>query len=179
MLSLLKSQAIKNNNFTKMTDLTIRPAQVSDVGTILNFILELAIYEKAEHEVKASAEQIQQSLFCENPAAFCLICEHQGKPIGFAVYFKNYSTWLGKHGIYLEDLYVTPEARGLGAGKALLRQLTKIAVENDYGRVEWAVLNWNQPAIDFYLSLGAKPQDEWTVYRLTGQEIIDVANSKS
>lgn len=160
-----------------MSDLIIREAQPSDVDTILNFILELAIYEKAEHEVKASAEQIQQSLFGKNPAAFCLICEHQDKAIGFAVYFKNYSTWLGKHGIYLEDLYVTPEARGIGAGKALLKTLAEIAVKNDFGRVEWAVLNWNQPAIDFYLSLGAKPQDEWTVYRLTGQDLDDFANA--
>lgn len=156
-----------------MQNLQIRQAQPDDVAQILGFITELAIYEKAEHEVVTTKDQIHAALFCDHPRAFALICELAGKPIGFAVYFYNYSTWLGKHGIYLEDLYVTPESRGLGAGKALLKQLAKIAVAEDCGRVEWAVLDWNQPAIEFYKALSAQPQDEWTVYRLTGNSLRD------
>ena len=155
--------------------LTIRPATADDAELILRFITELAIYEKAEHEVKTDAAGIRDSLFAERATAHGLICEHQGRPIGYAVYFFNYSTWLGKHGLYLEDLYVSPEARGLGAGKALLRHLAQLAVARDCGRFEWSVLDWNTPAIDFYQSLGARPQSEWTTYRLTGQALLDFA----
>lgn len=158
-----------------MTHLNIRPATEDDLQQIYDFIYELAVYEKAPEEVKTNTEELRQKLFCEQPKVFCLICESEGKAIGFAVYFYNFSTWLGKHGIYLEDLYVTPEARGLGAGKALLKKLAEIAVENDCGRVEWWVLDWNKPAIDFYESLGARPQDEWTVYRLSGKALTDFA----
>ena len=158
-----------------MQNLQIRSATPSDVTQILTFISELAIYEKAEHEAVATAEQIHESLFCDQPRAFALMCESAGKPIGFAVYFYNYSTWLGKHGIYLEDLYVTPESRGLGAGKALLKRLAEIAVAEECGRVEWSVLDWNEPAIEFYKALDAAPQDEWTVYRLAGDALINFA----
>lgn len=155
--------------------LTIRPATADDAELILRFITELAIYEKAEHEVKTDAAGIRDSLFADGSTAHGLICEHNGQPIGYAVYFFNYSTWLGKHGLYLEDLYISPEARGLGAGKALLRHLAQLAVARDCGRFEWSVLDWNTPAIDFYQSFGARPQSEWTTYRLTGQALLDFA----
>ncbi|MPT20534.1 GNAT family N-acetyltransferase [Pseudomonas sediminis] len=155
--------------------LTIRPATPDDAELILGFITELAIYEKAEHEVKTDAAGIRDSLFADGSTAHGLICEHDGQPIGYAVYFFNYSTWLGKHGLYLEDLYISPEARGLGAGKALLRHLAQLAVARGCGRFEWSVLDWNTPAIDFYESFGARPQSEWTTYRLAGQALLDFA----
>lgn len=158
-----------------MSHLRIRPATPEDTDTILHFIRELAIYEKAEHEAQATPAHIQRTLFAEQPRVFGLICEQDGKPIGFAVYFFNYSTWQGQHGLYLEDLYVTPDARGVGAGKALLQRLAKIAVENDCGRFEWSVLDWNKPSIDFYESLGAKPQSEWVRYRMTGDALQQLA----
>ena len=155
--------------------LHIRPATPEDAELILRFITDLAIYEKAEHEVKTDAAGIRDSLFAEGSTTHGLICENDGQPIGYAVYFFNYSTWLGKHGLYLEDLYVSPEARGLGAGKALLRHLAQLAVERGCGRFEWSVLDWNTPAIDFYESFGARPQSEWTTYRLAGQALLDFA----
>ena len=154
---------------------TIRPAVKSDTATILHFIRELAIYEKAEHEAKATEEHIHRTLFNEQPKAHAIICELDGEAIGFAVYFFSYSTWQGQYGIYLEDLYVSSAHRGVGAGKQLLTALAKIAVDNDCGRFEWSVLDWNQPAIDFYESLGAKPQSEWIKYRLDGQALLDLA----
>lgn len=160
-----------------MTTINIREAHIGDTQQILDFILELAIYEKAEHEAQANVDHIHASLFCESPKVHGLIAEIDGSAVGFAVYFYNYSTWLGKHGIYLEDLYVSPAARGSGAGKALLKELSKIAVANDCGRVEWSVLDWNTPAIDFYQAMGAKPQDGWTVYRLTGDALTQFAAS--
>ncbi len=155
--------------------LHIRPATADDAELILRFITELAIYEKAEHEVKTDAAGIRDSLFAEGSTAHGLICEHEGQPIGYAVYFFNYSTWLGKHGLYLEDLYISPEARGLGAGKSMLRHLAQLAVARGCGRFEWSVLDWNKPAIDFYESFGARPQSEWVGYRLTGQALLDFA----
>jgi GNAT superfamily N-acetyltransferase len=155
--------------------LRIRPATTADAALILRFITDLAIYEKAEHEVQTDIAGIEASLFSAQSSAQALICEHDGAPIGYAVYFFNYSTWLGKNGLYLEDLYITPEKRGIGAGKALLKHLAQQAVSLGCGRFEWAVLDWNQPAIDFYQSFGAKPQDEWTTYRLTGQALLDFA----
>lgn len=155
--------------------INIRPATPDDAELILRFITELAIYEKAEHEVKTDAAGIRDSLFADGSTAHGLICENDGQPIGYAVYFFNYSTWLGKHGLYLEDLYVSPEARGLGAGKALLRHLAQLAVARGCGRFEWSVLDWNTPAIDFYESFGARPQSEWTTYRLAGQALTDFA----
>jgi GNAT superfamily N-acetyltransferase len=151
--------------------LNIRPATVEDAAVILRFITDLAIYERAEHEVKTDLAGIQNSLFAEGSTAHGLICEQDGQPIGYAVYFFNYSTWLGRHGLYLEDLYVSPEQRQIGAGKALLRHLAQLAVARGCGRFEWSVLDWNQPAIEFYQSFGAKPQDEWTTYRLTGEAL--------
>lgn len=155
--------------------LTIRPAVRDDAALILRFITELAIYERAEHEVKTDVAGIESSLFAEGATAGALICERNGQPIGYAVYFFNYSTWLGRNGLYLEDLYVTPEARGTGAGKALLRHLARMAVSHGCGRFEWSVLDWNEPAIRFYESLGARPQDEWTTYRLTGTALQALA----
>ncbi|MGE6528647.1 N-acetyltransferase family protein [Pseudomonas sp. NPDC077382] len=155
--------------------LTIRPASRDDAALILRFITELAIYERAEHEVKTDVAGIESSLFAEDASASALICERDGQPIGYAVYFFNYSTWLGRNGLYLEDLYVTPEARGTGAGKALLKHMARLAVSRGCGRFEWSVLDWNEPAIQFYESLGARPQDEWTTYRLTGEALQALA----
>lgn len=155
--------------------LHIRPAMVADTDTILHFIRELAIYEKAEHEALATPTHIHRSLFGAQPSVFGLICELDGQAIGFAVYFFNYSTWQGQHGLYLEDLYVTPHHRGVGAGKALLQCLARIAVARNCGRFEWSVLDWNTPSIAFYESLGAQPQSEWIRYRMTGQALTDLA----
>ncbi|WP_095155347.1 GNAT family N-acetyltransferase [Pseudomonas sp. Irchel 3E13] len=155
--------------------LHIRPARPEDAAQILTFITELAEYERARHEVIASVEDIQRSLFSPDSTAKGLICERDGQAIGFAVYFFSYSTWLGRNGIYLEDLYVTPQSRGTGAGKALLRHLAQVACANDCGRLEWSVLDWNQPAIDFYLSIGAQPQDEWVRYRMEGDTLRNFA----
>lgn len=159
-----------------MPQLILRAATPADTDTILRFIRELAIYEKAEQEVLSTPEHLQRTLFAPQPAVFGLIAELDGAPVGFAVYFFNYSTWQGQHGLYLEDLYVTPQARGVGAGKALLQRLAKIAVEKDCGRFEWSVLDWNTPAIDFYDTLGAKPQSEWIRYRLTGDALQHMAD---
>ncbi|QDP01226.1 GNAT family N-acetyltransferase [Thalassotalea sp. PS06] len=158
-----------------MSSITIRNAGIEDSGLILRYITELARYEKAEHEVKACEETIKASLFGPGSVTRALICEYNNEPVGFAVYFFNYSTWLAKQGLYLEDLYITPVYRGHGAGKALLRQLARIALDNNCGRFEWSVLDWNKPAIDFYQSIGAEPQSEWVGYRLTGQALLDLA----
>jgi GNAT superfamily N-acetyltransferase len=157
--------------------LIIRKAVPSDAATIHGFIVELAVYEKAEHEVKASIVEIESSIFSSDSPAKALICELDGEAIGFAVYFYNYSTWQGKKGLYLEDLYVSLHHRGLGAGKFLLRHLAQVAVEEGCGRFEWSVLDWNQPAIDFYDSVGAKPQAEWVKYRLTGKDLLSFAKA--
>ncbi|MEU8133910.1 GNAT family N-acetyltransferase [Streptodolium elevatio] len=153
----------------------IRTATRDDVPTILRFVRELAEYERAAHEVHATEADLERDLFGPTPAANALIAEDaDGTPQGFALWFTSYSTWLGKPGVYLEDLYVTPDSRGGGHGRALLAELARIAVERGYGRVEWSVLDWNDPAIGFYKSLGATPQDEWTVYRLTGKALDDL-----
>ena len=157
--------------------LTIRKATTEDTTLILHFVTELAIYEKAEYEVVATESDIRKTLFGENASAHALICSIDDKPIGFAVYFYNYSTWLGKNGLYLEDLYVSSKHRGSGAGKALLKHLANIAVAENCGRFEWSVLDWNEPAIDFYQSIGAKPQDEWIGYRLSGDALKAFANA--
>ena len=161
-----------------MTTVTVRPAVINDAETIRQFILDLAIYEKAEHEMLTNEDHIRNTLFCENPQAFSLIAEIDGTAVGFAVYFFSYSTWLGKYGIYLEDLYVSLEERGKGAGKALLKELAKIAVAKDCGRLEWCVLDWNEPSIKFYEAMGAKPKDGWTVYRLDGEALNSFAEIK-
>jgi GNAT superfamily N-acetyltransferase len=149
----------------------IRNAQPADVADILRLIHELATYEREPDAVVATEDHVRTALFADGARASCLIAEHDGVVVGFAIYFLNFSTWLGRHGIYLEDLFVSPEARGVGHGKALLRELARIAVVHGYGRVEWAVLDWNTPAQEFYASLGATPMDEWTVWRLTGEPL--------
>jgi len=155
----------------------IRPATIDDAATIHKFIIELATYEKAEHEVLASVADIKSSLFGETSTTQAVIACVNDEPIGFAVFFFNYSTWLGKHGLYLEDLYVSPSYRGVGAGKALLNHLAKIAISKGCGRFEWNVLDWNEPAIKFYQSIGAKPQNEWVGYRLAGKALEDFAKA--
>jgi GNAT superfamily N-acetyltransferase len=153
----------------------IRPATVGDVPAILGFIRELAAYEKAEHEVVATEAQIRQSLFGEDARARALICRVGGADAGFAVWFHNYSTWQGRQGLYLEDLYVSPAYRHAGAGKAMLHYLARLAVAGNCGRFEWSVLDWNEPAIRFYRAIGAVAMDEWVRYRLTGQALEDFA----
>jgi GNAT superfamily N-acetyltransferase len=155
--------------------LHIRDATRADAEVILGFITELAIYEKAEHEVLASVADIERSLFDEASPARALICLLDDQPIGFAVYFFNYSTWQGRKGLYLEDLFVSLQHRGVGAGKQLLRHLAKIAHDSGCGRFEWSVLDWNEPAIEFYKSIGAKPQDEWVRYRMEGETLKSFA----
>ena len=150
----------------------IRPAAPADVPTIRALIADLAEYEREPEAARATEEQLHTALFGERPAVFALIAEDEaGTPVGFALYFLNFSTWNGTHGIYLEDLFVRPEARGGGHGRALLREPARIAVERGYGRVEWSVLDWNEPSIGFYKSLGAVPMDEWTTMRLTGDAL--------
>jgi len=160
-----------------VSKIEICEATADDSALILQFVTELAIYEKAEHEVVASESDIKNSLFGNSSTTRAVICNLDSKPIGYAVYFLNYSTWLGKHGLYLEDLYVSLEFRNMGAGKAILKHLAQIAFSKDCGRFEWSVLNWNEPAIQFYQSIGAKPQDEWVGYRLEGQALELFAKS--
>jgi GNAT superfamily N-acetyltransferase len=154
----------------------IRPAVPEDVPTILRFIRELAEYERALDQVEATEEDLERALFGPAPAVFAHLAENEeGEPVGFALWFLNFSTWTGRHGIYLEDLYVTPEARGRGHGKALLSELARIAVERGYARYEWSCLDWNEPSIRFYKSLGAEAMTEWTGYRLSGRALRMVA----
>ena len=155
----------------------IRPATVTDVPIILQLIQDLATYERAPNDVTATEEQLVDVLFGEKPAAEVLLAFEGEVPVGFAVFFHNFSTWLGRPGLYLEDLFVKPEMRGKGYGRALLVDLAKIARERGCGRMEWAVLDWNDPAIQFYHKLGAKPMDEWTVFRLTRDGIAKLAES--
>jgi len=158
-------------------DFQIRPARVEDVPVILRLIRDLATYERAPHEVTATEELLADVLFGERPAAEVLLAFEGESPVGFAVFFHNFSTWLGRPGLYLEDLFVKPDKRGKGYGRALLVELAKIARDRSCGRMEWAVLNWNEPAIKFYRALGAKPMDEWTVFRLTPEEIAKLADA--
>jgi GNAT superfamily N-acetyltransferase len=160
-----------------MSSLNIRPAVLNDVEQIMQFVIDLAVYEKEADAVVATPAHFREALFCENPKAHCLMAELDGKPVGFAVYFFSFSTWLGQHGIFLEDLYVSPESRGSGAGKALLKKLANIAIDNNLGRVEWSVLDWNEPSIQFYKAMGAVAKDGWTDYRLTGEALNDFAGS--
>ncbi len=153
----------------------IRNAISSDIETIFGFIRALADYEKLAHEVKADRDTLERYLFGPRPMAEVLIAESEEKAVGFALFFHNFSTFEGRPGLYLEDLFVLPEARGLGAGKALLTRLARIAVERDCARLEWSVLDWNAPSIAFYRSLGARPMDEWTVQRLDGAELRALA----
>lgn len=155
----------------------VAPAAESDVPLILSFIRKLAEYEKLSHLVVATEANISENVFGSNPVAEVLLAYWDGEAVGFALYFRNFSTFLGQAGIYLEDLFVEPEHRGKGIGKALLIRLAKIAVERGYGRLEWAVLDWNTPSIEFYRSLGAVALDEWTAYRLTGESLESLARS--
>src|SRR6476469_2894529 len=161
----------------EITDFQIRSARVDDVPIILQLIRDLATYERAPDEVTATEEQLIAVLFGERPAAEALLAFAAESAVGFAVYFYNCSSWLGRAGLYLEDLFVKPEKRGKGYGRALLVELAKIARDRGCGRMEWAVLNWNEPAIKFYRALGAKPMNEWTVFRLTRDEIAKLADA--
>lgn len=158
-----------------MAALHIRPAVADDAALILRLIRDLARYERAEDAVQTDEAGLRASLFGADARARALICEADGQPVGYAVYFYNYSTWLGRNGLYLEDLYVDPAHRGVGAGKALLQHLARQAVAEGCGRFEWSVLDWNQPAIDFYEAVGARAQEEWTVYRLQGEALARFA----
>lgn len=160
-----------------MSVIEIRQATVEDSALILSLVTELAIYEKAENEVIATKSDIENSLFGSDSTTNAVICNIDNEPIGFAVYFYNYSTWLGKRGLYLEDLYISPKYRRAGAGKALLKHLAQIAISKNCGRFEWSVLDWNEPAIRFYQSIGARSQDEWVAYRLTGKALEELAAS--
>jgi GNAT superfamily N-acetyltransferase len=149
----------------------IRLAQPADVEDIHRLIYELAVYEKEPEQMVATIEQINSSLFNATPVAFCHVAEVDGKIVGIALWFLNYSTWLGKAGIYLEDLFVQPEYRGHGIGKGFMQTLAALCVERGYERFQWWVLDWNKPSIDFYQALGAVPMDEWTVFRLSGDAL--------
>lgn len=151
-------------------DITFRRAERKDTGLILQFIKELAVYEKLLHEVVAEEKVLEEWLF-DKKATQVIFAVKGGEEVGFALYFHNFSTFLGRAGIYLEDLYVKPAFRGQGCGKAILRELARIAVEEGCGRLEWSCLDWNQPSIGFYLSLGAKPMSDWTVYRIDGEKL--------
>ncbi|TMG25814.1 MAG: GNAT family N-acetyltransferase [Chloroflexi bacterium] len=155
--------------------ISIRPATPNDVPTVAFLIRALSQYEKLEHEVTMTEDRLRATMFGPRPYAEALLAEDAGKPVGFALFFHNYSTFLAQPGLYLEDLYVPESHRGKGIGKSLLVQLAKIAVERNCGRLEWAVLDWNVDAIGFYEKLGAKPNSEWTVYRLTGDSLNSLA----
>ena len=152
----------------------IRSAEIEDSKIILKLIKELSVYEKLSRTVVNNEELVKENLFGKKKYAEALIAEYENQPVGFALFFHNYSTFVGKPGIYLEDLFVQPEMRGKGVGKKLFLELIKLAKERNCGRVEWSVLNWNKPAIDFYKSMGAIPMDEWTVYRLNKHEIDEL-----
>jgi len=162
-----------------MNDIEIRPAKSEDVETIFQLIHALADYEKLSHEVTGTAALLHEHLFGAHPCIEALLADHQGQPIGFALFFTNYSTFLTKPGIYLEDLFVMPEYRGKGIGKALLGALARLALERDCGRLEWSVLDWNEPAIAFYQRIGATVLPEWRICRVTGAAIAQLGNSSS
>ena len=156
----------------------IRKAEVKDVPLILEFIQGLAEYERLRDSCIATEEKLRDTLFSANPAAEVIIARVDGEPMGFALFFHNYSTFLAQRGIYLEDLFVKPEARGKGVGFALLSELARIAIDRDCGRLEWAVLDWNDLAIDFYKRIGAVPMEDWTTFRLTSDSLVQLAHRK-
>ena len=158
------------------TDERIRRARPDDVPAIVGLVYALAEYERAPDECRLTAEQLETALFGSSPAVFCHVAEIEGEVVGCALWFLNFSTWRGVHGIYLEDLFVSPDQRGSGLGKALLIALAQECVAHGYERLEWSVLDWNTPAIDFYKSLGALPQDEWTTYRLTDEALTKLGS---
>jgi len=157
--------------------IVVREATPDDAATIFGFVRDLAEYEKLLDEVTATPEGIARDLFGEKPRVFCDIAEADGEPVGFAVWFYNYSTFWGRHGLYLEDLFVRPEARGRGAGKALLAGLARRCIDEGLPRLDWAVLDWNAPSIAFYDSLGAETLDDWVIRRLSGEALQRLANS--
>lgn len=167
---------MKERISTSIPEFSIRFASDNDTGLVLSFIKELAAYEKLEHEVEATEENLAKYLFGDNPKAEVIFGEYQNEPVGFALFFHNFSTFLGKPGIYLEDLFVKPDQRGNGYGKVMLTYLAYTAEKRNCGRLEWSVLDWNEPAIGFYEKLGAVPMDEWTVYRVTGLSLKNLAN---
>ena len=154
----------------------IRPAKREEVGEVLQLIQDLATYEKAPDQVEASRDDLLNTIFAKEPRVFCDLVEVDGQIAGMAIWFLNYSTWQAKHGIYLEDLYIKPEFRAKGYGKALLKHLAQICDKEGYGRLQWWALDWNSPAIEFYRSFGAEAMDEWTVYRTSGQALKDLGN---
>jgi GNAT superfamily N-acetyltransferase len=156
--------------------ITIRPAAPVDVPLILAFITELATYEKLAHEVSATEADLDRTLFGERPVAEAVIASLDGVDVGYALFFPNFSTFLAKPGLYLEDLFVRPSARGLGVGRALLEHLAQLTVERGWGRFEWAVLDWNEPSIAFYKKMGARAMDEWTIFRMTGEPLRRLAD---
>jgi len=156
--------------------LKIRPAKREEVGEVLQLIQDLATYEKAPDQVEASEDDLLNTIFAKDPRVFCDLVEVDGQIAGMAIWFLNYSTWQAKHGIYLEDLYIKPEFRARGYGKALLKHLAQICDKEGYGRLQWWVLDWNSPAIEFYKSFGAEAMDEWTVYRTSGQALKNLGN---
>jgi GNAT superfamily N-acetyltransferase len=157
--------------------LIIRSAQPSDAAAIVGFVRALAVYERLEHEVVATPEDFAAALFCKHPKVFCEIALRDGAPVGIALWFYSFSTFLGRHGIFLEDLFVAPEARGVGAGKALLATLARRCITEGLPRFEWQVLDWNQPAIDFYAAQGADVMDGWKPVRLTGDALAKLAET--
>ena len=157
----------------------IREAKISDVQAIHDLIVELAIYEKEPDAVVASVDDIKENLFGADPVAYCHVAEVNGQVVGIAIWFLNYSTWLGKAGLYLEDLFVKPEFRGSGLGLELMKTLAQLCVERNYERFQWWVLDWNEPSINFYKSIGAEAMDEWTVYRLSGSALRSFAASST
>jgi GNAT superfamily N-acetyltransferase len=157
----------------------IRAAQVEDVPAIYGLIRALAEYERSLTSVTGTEDDLRQALFGPQPAVFAHVAEHAGRVAGFALWFLNYSTWTGRHGIYLEDLFVDKELRGHGYGKALLTELARLCVDRGYQRLEWVVLDWNAPSIDFYKSLGAQPMDEWDIYRLSGPALQALGSPES
>ena len=160
-----------------MSDIQIQAATEADVPLILNMIRALAEYERLAHEVVATEAMVRESFFGATPHAYAVIARIDGEAVGFMIWFSTYSTFLSRPGIYLEDLFVLPEWRGKGVGKALLRHLARIAVDRRCGRIEWSVLDWNETAIRFYRGIGARPMDEWTVYRMTGDAITRLAEN--
>ena len=165
-----------NTGMETRKNFQIRPARLKDVPIILQLIRDLATYERAPDEVTATEEQLADVLFGERPAAEVLLAYERETPVGFALFFHNFSTWLGRPGLYLEDLFVKPEHRGRGIGKLLLLHLTQIAKARGYGRVEWAVLDWNEPAIGFYKKVGAVMLDDWTICRVTGEALARLSS---
>jgi GNAT superfamily N-acetyltransferase len=159
--------------------LSIVPATRNDLSLILALIKELAEYERLAHEVVATEEALSETLFGERPYAEAILARYDDEPVGYALYFHSYSTFLGGPGLYLEDLFVRPAVRGKGIGKALLAFVAGVATERTCGRLEWSVLNWNEPAIGFYKSLGAKPMDKWTIYRMTGEPLTRLASQSN